>query len=93
MWRSVWQVVVVVNVVLHFLWNLNGWVSGFKLGVEVVLREGWSLGLRLFLRWLAFLGLSLFFGCLGDFLVDLGFEFLCKIVEISYTLILLTAFF
>ena len=91
--RSVWQVVVVVNVVLDFLWDLNGWVSGFKLDVEFVLREGWPFRFRLFLRWLAFFGLALLFSCLGDFFINLGFEVLFKTVEISYTLILLTAFF
>ena len=73
----VWQVVIVVDIVLHFLWNLDLWVVGFKFDVEFFLWEGWSFRLSLFLLLLTFFAFFLF-GGFSELLVNLSFKFLFK---------------
>ena len=46
-WSTVWKVIVVVNVVSDFVWDLNLRVVSFKFDIELFLRERRSLNLRL----------------------------------------------
>lgn len=82
--RRVWQVVIVVDVVLHLCWNLNEWVSSFKFNVEFFLREGWSFEFGLFSLFLAFFTIILGFGsCLSEFFVNFSFKVLYNTIQIS----------